>query len=121
MVCCGVLQCVAGYYRVSSKNQKDRERLMFFLLFIPWTWFPACAKERERENVCRRQLQNVSKCVCERGLLQCVAVCCSVLQCVAVCCSVLQCAVVCCSVLHCLALFYIRMKQKVSECVCVYL
>ena len=32
------------------------------------------------------------------GLLQCVAVCCSVLQCVAVCCSVLQCVAECCSV-----------------------
>jgi len=31
------------------------------------------------------------------GLLQCVAVRCSVLQCVVVCCSVLQCVVVCCS------------------------
>ena len=28
---------------------------------------------------------------CGEGVLQCVAVCCSVLQCVAVCCSVLQC------------------------------
>ena len=28
------------------------------------------------------------------GVLQCVAVCCSVLQCVAVCCSVLQCGTV---------------------------
>jgi len=36
-----------------------------------------------------------------RGVLQCVAVCCSVLQCVAVCCSVLQCVAVCCSVLQC--------------------
>ena len=35
---------------------------------------------------------------CNRQLLQCVAVCCSVLQCVAVCCSVLQCVAVCCSV-----------------------
>jgi len=29
-----------------------------------------------------------------RGVLQCVAVCCSVLQCVAVCCSVSQCVAV---------------------------
>ena len=35
------------------------------------------------------------------GVLQCVAVCCSVLQCVAVCRSVLQCVAVCCSVLQC--------------------
>ena len=35
------------------------------------------------------------------GVLQCVAVCCSVLQCVAVCCIVLQCVAVCCSVLQC--------------------
>ena len=33
-----------------------------------------------------------------RGVLQCVAVCCSVLQCAAICCSVLQCVAVCCSV-----------------------
>jgi len=43
----------------------------------------------------------------EEGVLQCVAVCCSVLQCVAlsVCCSVLQCLAVCCivSVLQCVA------------------
>ena len=32
------------------------------------------------------------------GVLQCVAVYCSVLQCVAVCCSMLQCVAVCCSV-----------------------
>ena len=37
------------------------------------------------------------------GLLQFVAVCCSVPQCVAVCCGVLQCAAVCCSVLQCVA------------------
>ena len=30
-----------------------------------------------------------------KGVLQCVAVCCSVLLCVAVCCSVLQCVAVC--------------------------
>ena len=35
------------------------------------------------------------------GVLQRVAVCCSVLQCVAVCCSVLQCAAVCYSELQC--------------------
>ena len=33
-----------------------------------------------------------------KGVLQCVAVCCSVLQCVAVCCSVLRCVAVCCCV-----------------------
>jgi len=38
-----------------------------------------------------------------RGVLQCVAVYCSVLQCAAMCCSVLQCAAVCCSVLQCAA------------------
>jgi len=37
------------------------------------------------------------------GVLQCVAVCCSVLQCVAVCCSVSQCVAVCRSVLQCVA------------------
>jgi len=40
----------------------------------------------------------------QNGVLQCVAVCCSVLQCVAVCCSVLQCVAVCCSVLQCVAI-----------------
>jgi len=40
---------------------------------------------------------------CNSGVLQCVAVCCSVLQCVAVCCSVLQCVVLYCSVLQCVA------------------
>ena len=34
------------------------------------------------------------------GVLQYVAVCCSVLQCVAVYCSTLQCVAVCCSVLQ---------------------
>ena len=34
------------------------------------------------------------------GVLQCVAMSCSLWQCVAVCCSVLQCAAVCCSVLQ---------------------
>jgi len=36
-----------------------------------------------------------------QGVLQCIAVCCSVLQCVAVYCSVLQCVAVYCSVLQC--------------------
>ena len=52
-------------------------------------------------------LQCVAVCECEAtrtldpdldhevGVLQCVAVCCSVMQCDAVCCSVLQCAAVC--------------------------
>ena len=31
----------------------------------------------------------------------CVAVCCSVLQCAAMCCSVLWCAAMCCSLIHC--------------------
>ena len=39
-----------------------------------------------------------------RGVLQCVAVCCSVLQCIAVCCSVLLCVAVWCSVLRCVAM-----------------
>jgi len=52
---------------------------------------------------------------CVMGVLQCVAVCCSVLQCVAVrcsvlhcvavCCSVLQCGAVCCNVLHCVTVW----------------
>jgi len=65
------------------------------------------------------------------GMLQCVAVCCSVLQCVAVCCSVLQtrssatmAAVewVCCSVLQCVAvscsvLQYLVVCCSVLQCV----
>jgi len=39
------------------------------------------------------------------GVLQCVAVCCSVLPCVAVWCSVLQCVAVCCRVLQCIAVY----------------
>ena len=39
------------------------------------------------------------------SVLQCVAVCCGVLWCVAVCCSVLRCGVVCCSVLQCVAVW----------------
>ena len=35
--------------------------------------------------------QHKSRAAALGGLLQCVAVCCSVLQCVAVCCSVVQC------------------------------
>ena len=116
VVCCSVLQCVADCYRVSSKIQKDRERDMLFLLFIisliQFVDLVSCVCKREGKR--KRMQKRVTKChwvcVCDRGLLQCVAVCCSVLQCVAV----------CCSVLHCLALFYIRMKQKVSKCVGVY-
>ena len=37
------------------------------------------------------------------GIVESVAVCCSVLQCVAVCCSALPCVAVCCSVLQCVA------------------
>jgi len=64
------------------------------------------------------------------GVLQCVAMCCSVLQCVAVCCSVccsvlqhmivdhtsvdyeLQCAAVCCSVLQCAVLKATSINQE---------
>jgi len=61
------------------------------------------------------------------GVLQCVAVCCSVLQCVAVCCSVLQCVAlqcvaVCCSVLQCVevccsVLQYGTVCSNVLQCV----
>ena len=44
-----------------------------------------------------------------QGVLQCVAVCCSVLQRVAVCCSVLPCVAVCC-----------RMMQNVAECCSIF-
>ena len=64
--------------------------------------------------------------VLSRGVLQCVAVCCSVLQCVAgymtcytsclvVCCSMLQCVAVCCSVLQCAAAYC-----SVLQCVAVF-
>ena len=42
------------------------------------------------------QLEEAHSSLAEHGVLQCVAVCCSVLQCAAVCCSALQCVVVCC-------------------------
>jgi len=59
-----------------------------------------------------------------QGVLQCVAVCCSVLQCVAVCCSVLQCVAVCCSVLQyvavgCSGLQCVAMCCRVLQCVAV--
>ena len=67
------------------------------------------------------------------GVLQCVAVCCSVLQCVAacwscwtylVCCSVLQRVAACCSVLqcvaaHCSALQRISARYSALQCVAV--
>ena len=58
------------------------------------------------------------RCYCSRGVLQCVAVCCSVLQCVAVCCSELQCVAVCCSVLpvYCSVL---QCVASVLQCVAV--
>jgi len=61
-----------------------------------------------------------------RSVLQCVAVFCSesrvvasaaackdagVLQCVAVCCSVLQCVAVCCNALQCIAKYHPRWRQ----------
>jgi len=61
-------------------------------------------------------LQNNVMPVSVRGLLQCIASCCSALQCVAMCnvcvcsrvvavyCIVLQCIAVCCNVLQCVAL-----------------
>ena len=51
---------------------------------------------------------------CKNGVMQCVAVCCSVLQCVPVFCNVLQCSAVCCSVLQCVA-----MSCSVLQCVAV--
>jgi len=81
--------------------------------------------ERTYGNVCRVRCRHIAVCcnvfqgvaVCcsayvaniyltyvfqvSGGVLQRVAMCCSVLQCVAVCCSVLQCVAVCCSVLQC--------------------
>ena len=50
------------------------------------------------------------------GVLQCVAVCCSLLQCVAVCCSVSQCVAVCCRMLQCVAVC-----RSVLQCVAVYM
>jgi len=49
------------------------------------------------------------------GVLQCVAVCCSLLHCVAVCCSVLQCVAVCHSVLQCAA-FWLFVLHAVALC-----
>jgi len=89
-------------------------------------------------------LQYVAVCCSEEartfpessGVLQCVAVCCSVLQCVAaccnalqcfatrkqaqnlrlqVCCSVLQCVAVCCSVLQCVTVCCSEEARTVSE------
>ena len=69
----------------------------------------SCKREREREYVCVREYVCARVCACVRARVsrvRCMKVCVSVLhegvlQCVAVCCSVLQCAVVCCKqVLH---------------------
>jgi len=57
----------------------------------------------------------------QSGMLECVAVCCSVLQSVvvcAVCCSVLQCAAMCCSVLQCVAVccsILVHMKRTTEQ------
>ena len=60
----------------------------------------------------------------DTGMLQCVAMCCSVLQCVAVSCNVLQCLAMCCSVLQCVAvccnvLQCVAMCCSVLQCVAV--
>jgi len=95
-VWCSVVQCVAVQIMVQRKRSVPLKSVM-----------------------CYRVLQ----CVDFHGVVQCVAVrcsvlhgaflkeylhcvavyyrCCSALQCVAVYCSVLQCIVVCCSVLRC--------------------
>ena len=49
------------------------------------------------------------------SVLQCVAVCCSVLRCVAVWCSVVQCVAVCCNVLH-----YVAVCCSVVQCGAVW-
>ena len=46
-------------------------------------------------------LRTLFRCWWRLGVVQCVAVCCSVVQCVAVCCSVVQCGAVWCSVVQC--------------------
>jgi len=55
-----------------------------------------------------------------KGVLQCVAVCCSVLQCVAVRCRVLQCVAGCCRVC-CSMLQYVALCFTVLHCVAVHL
>ena len=63
---------------------------------ISWSYKPALWSAAE--------LAGDTVSVAAKGVLQCVAVCCSVLQCAAecccvgMCCSVLQCAVVCCRI-----------------------
>jgi len=58
--------------------------------------------------------------VLSHGVLQCVAVRCSVLQCVVMCYSVLQCVAVCCSVVSCVAARYIVLRRN-AVCCCVLL
>ena len=63
------------------------------------------------------------------GVLQCVAVCCSVLQCGAVWCNLLQCVAVCCSVLQCVVvcciLWRLRLNMgknfKLNAYTCIYI
>ena len=67
VVCCSVLQCVAGNC--------------------------VCVIVLQCVAMCCHALQCGAACC---RVLPCVAVCCRVLQCVAVCCSVLRCVAVCC-------------------------
>ena len=113
-VCCSVMQCVAvccsvlySKKEMSSKIKKIRNEECVAVNY---------EMLRCSEEYCSHKKGSFSKTNWElRGVLQCVAVCCSVLQSPksllfqirirkwGVCCSVLQCVAVCCSVLQCVA------------------
>jgi len=127
-VCCSVMQCVAGVFKVL-------QCVSVWLVFgEPCASVAAAASVTHPQHTCNTFTPKVHVlrvcCGCVAGVLQ---VCCgcvvgvlqcffSVLQCVVECCSVSQSVVVCCSVLQCVAMCR-RVLQSVSDalrCVVVY-
>ena len=101
VVCCSVLQCVAGWCIVLQ--------CVASTMSYPW---PACGvlcKTLQPTGI-HSFSRNAMRCSALRcgaecfSVLQSVSACCSVFQRVALCCSVLQCVAVCCNVLQCVAM-----------------
>ena len=94
------------YANSMAQGSADNAEAVLLLLYKPWAAYKdkvVATFQKVAEALTDVPDIRLAKMDCRWGVLQCVAVWCSVLQCVAVCCSVLQCVAVCCSVLQCMA------------------
>ena len=87
-----------------AQGSADTVEAVLLLLYKPWAAYTdkvVSTFQKVAEALIQVPDVRLAKMDCRWGVLQCVAVCCSVLQCVVVCCSVLQCASVYGGLSHC--------------------